>query len=245
MKKKGLTLVELLVVVSILAILAGIIYTVVGNIRWQVKFTRCMTHLKECGIALRMYAQDWNGFVPPFVSTHLSIDENLLKYFFPKANDPNLLANAFLNYSKSKEIWLCPDARKMGPLDPNTFFPKNPFTNYYIRLRYGTMAIPIDHPPIWVPFEIASLRYSDELSQLRCARCNWVHRVYLRWIYAQDFFHEYGWDGIGWGGPKFRITLFLTGDVRPVDERKFRLFGHPDCPSDKLENLPNIPIKIE
>jgi hypothetical protein len=107
------------------------------------------------------------------------------------------------------------------------------------------MAIPIDHPPIWVPFEIASLRYSDELSQLRCARCNWVHRVYLRWIYAQDFFHEYGWDGIGWGGPKFRITLFLTGDVRPVDERKFRLFGHPDCPSDKLENLPNIPIKIE
>jgi prepilin-type N-terminal cleavage/methylation domain-containing protein len=103
-KKKGLTLVELLVVVSILAILAGIIYTVVGNIQWRVKFTRCMTHLKECGIVLRMYAQDWNGFVPPFVSIHLSIDENLLKYFFPKANDPNLLANAFLNYSKSKEI---------------------------------------------------------------------------------------------------------------------------------------------
>ena len=240
-RRKGLTLVELLTVIAIIAALVGVTYSVYGNIRWRAGVTHCMSNLSQCGLALRMYANDWGGFAPPFTSVLVS--ERNSQFFLPNANDPILLANAFLSYSKSKEIWKCPYERKMGAIDPDAMFPRNRFTNYYIRPRFGTCSIPVDNPPLWVPLEING--NPDYPRKSRCAVCRWVDKVYIRWIYADDIFHEYGWDGIGYGGPKFRLTLFLTGQVRPVDSRKFHL-THPGCPTKELPNeLPNVPIISE
>jgi len=233
---------ELLIVIGIIAVLAGITYSVYGNIRWRTMVTRCMSNLRQCGLALRMYAQDWNGFVPPFTSLRTEASRHR-QFFLPNAGDPNLLAQAFLPYTKNQEIWKCPYERKMGAIDPDDLFPQDRFTNYYIRARYGTCPIPIDNPPLWVPIEMAG--NPDYPRESQCTLCRWIYKVYIRWIYADDLFHEYGWDGIGYGGPKFRLTLFLTGEVRPVDSRKFRL-THPGCPTKELpDELPNVPIISE
>lgn len=240
---------ELLIVIGVIAILVGIAYSVYGNIRWRTKLTWCMAHLHQCGIALRMYAQDWSGFVPPFTS--LKIDRvptmrNLSHFFFPHADDPYLFEVALLPYSKSKWIWLCPDERVTNSFDPY-HFPPNHFTNYFIPPRYGTMAIPIDSPPEWVPYEIAALFDPPiiEKEKLQCVYCRWLKRVYFRWIYAKDFFHEYIPSShplmrFGtWAPPKFEIVLFLDGRVRTVDWWKISIAHR--CPTDKLpSNLPDL-----
>ncbi len=237
MKREGLTLIELLIVIGIIAVLAGIVYSVYGNIRWRTGVTRCMAHLYQCGIALQMYAEDWHGFVPPYISVKIPMPGR--KFFSPHADDPSLLSAAFLPYSKSREIWHCSDERKTNSFDPS-IFPENHFTSYYIRPRYGTLAIPIHNPPIWVPLEVIYNPRGSE--RMRCVYCQWLAKTYFRWIYAMDFFHDYHPNWLAghfgtWVDPHFRLELYLTGRVRALDKWRFSLSHR--CPMDKLP--PNLP----
>jgi len=61
---KAFTLVELLVVIGIVGILAGILFPVLGKAREQVKVVQCMTQLKHIGSALQMYAANHRDYLP-------------------------------------------------------------------------------------------------------------------------------------------------------------------------------------
>lgn len=54
----GFTLVELLVVVAIIGILAGILVPVLGRARESAKRKACTSNLKQLGLALNMYASE-------------------------------------------------------------------------------------------------------------------------------------------------------------------------------------------
>src|SRR5689334_660166 len=59
------TLMELLIVVAIIAILAGLILPGISKARDAAKRTNCANNLRQIGQALIMYAGDNNGQVPP------------------------------------------------------------------------------------------------------------------------------------------------------------------------------------
>ena len=61
---RGFTLVELLVVISIIALLIGILLPALGRSREVAKTTICMSNLKQMGIAGYSYAADFDGFPP-------------------------------------------------------------------------------------------------------------------------------------------------------------------------------------
>ncbi len=65
MKKKGFTLVELLVVIAVIAILAALLLPVLQEAIEKAKQATCMANLKQLGVALYMYENDNNGFIPP------------------------------------------------------------------------------------------------------------------------------------------------------------------------------------
>jgi prepilin-type N-terminal cleavage/methylation domain-containing protein/prepilin-type processing-associated H-X9-DG protein len=61
---KGFTLVELLVVISIIALLLSILMPSLGKARESARKVKCMAHVRSVGIALSLYAQDNKNCYP-------------------------------------------------------------------------------------------------------------------------------------------------------------------------------------
>lgn len=72
-KKTGFTLVELLVVISIIALLMAILLPSLQRVRRKAQGIICRSNLKQYGIATRMYLDDNEGSFP-YVNTWLFKD---------------------------------------------------------------------------------------------------------------------------------------------------------------------------
>jgi len=86
MKRKGFTLIELLVVIAIIAILASILLPVLSRAREQARRAVCMNNLKQFGVVFMMYAQDYDGWLPPRLgggSDYMVRDGGFLTYVIP------------------------------------------------------------------------------------------------------------------------------------------------------------------
>src|SRR5678816_1355375 len=62
--RKGFTLIELLVVIAIIAILAAILFPVFARAREKGRQASCMSNLKQLGMALVQYSQDYDETHP-------------------------------------------------------------------------------------------------------------------------------------------------------------------------------------
>ena len=60
MKRRGFTLIELLVVIAIIAILAAILFPVFAQAREAARKTACLSNMKQLGLGLTMYRQDYD-----------------------------------------------------------------------------------------------------------------------------------------------------------------------------------------
>jgi len=60
----GFTLIELLVVIAIIAILSSILFPVFSKSRERAQQATCLSNLRQIGMVLLMYAQDYDGLFP-------------------------------------------------------------------------------------------------------------------------------------------------------------------------------------
>ena len=91
MKKSAFTLVELLVVIEIIAILAAILFPAFARARENARRSSCQSNLKQIGLSLEMYRQDYLG------------------RFLPSGQADDTCPRARLEiYTKSTQIWVCP-----------------------------------------------------------------------------------------------------------------------------------------
>jgi prepilin-type processing-associated H-X9-DG protein len=59
-------LVELLVVIAVLSILAAILFPVFAQAREKARMASCLSNMKQMGLAVDMYAQNYDEVMPPY-----------------------------------------------------------------------------------------------------------------------------------------------------------------------------------
>jgi len=110
--KRGFTLIELLVVIAIIAILAAILFPVFARAREKARQTSCLNNMKELGLGMLMYSQDYdetfpgmgNGTsttVPVIPGSNFCQHPTSLLYYFS-------WAGVIYPYVKNVQIYLCP-----------------------------------------------------------------------------------------------------------------------------------------
>ena len=63
--RKAFTLIELLVVIAIIALLMAILAPVLHRARMQAQRVSCASNIRQIGTGISLYAQDFDGVIPP------------------------------------------------------------------------------------------------------------------------------------------------------------------------------------
>ena len=112
MDRRGFTLIEILTVVAILAALAGIAFPVFGAVRRRVQHATCAENLHQLGIAVTIYANDHEGWVPPATTAEDAWAHVPGVSLADVKSSPLGLRTAMAPYVKNDAVWFCPaDAR--------------------------------------------------------------------------------------------------------------------------------------
>jgi prepilin-type N-terminal cleavage/methylation domain-containing protein len=138
-RKRGFTLIELLIVIAIIALLAAILFPVFARARENARRTSCLSNLRQLGIGMQQYVQDYDGTYPYIPKGNLADtgrapmgtgDFSDAYQDTPEANrwDSGPIITRLQPYIKSEQLSFCPSSDKVNPdMSANTNYEGNAY----------------------------------------------------------------------------------------------------------------------
>jgi general secretion pathway protein G len=170
-------LVELLVVLGILGILAGLLFPAFSRARREGQQTACASNLRQLGVALSLYRQDYDGLYPAAVNpADAAHPDAWAQYPEFMAAIPRLpqFHQVLAPYTKSKAIFRCPADFGLQVLDPFPGWELNAEpssyaafgTSYFYRTRlarlHATDALITQPADTWVLMDAGGLWHGSD-----------------------------------------------------------------------------------
>jgi len=109
--RSAFTLVELLVVISIIALLVSILLPALGKAREQARVVYCAANLRQFGFGMYLYAEDHNGYTVP----NYILNSQYLPYIIRDNNSdvPENIGHLYeLNYLNVPDLYYCPSSSR-------------------------------------------------------------------------------------------------------------------------------------
>lgn len=140
-RKDGFTLIELLVVIAIIAILAAILFPVFARARENARRSSCSSNLKQIGLGLMQYLQDYDERFPAYTFVGGTSNDNWARDFVQP-------------YVKNTQIFICPSSTSYSTLalasaqPPAGYFGISyGYNGLHTNLGYPTPPINYQNPP--------------------------------------------------------------------------------------------------
>lgn len=109
-KRSAFTLIELLVVIAIIALLAAILFPVFGRARENARRATCISNLKQIGLGVLQYAQDYDERYPSVYSTLVGVQPGQDGEILIDGAGYNFWQQQIFPYTKSHQIYFCPNS---------------------------------------------------------------------------------------------------------------------------------------
>jgi len=109
-RSRGFTLIELLVVIAIIAILAAILFPVFARARENARRTSCLSNIKQFGLAVMQYVQDYDETYPPAAIKTTQTPPDGYFWYNEGGNAYWFWPQILYPYHKSTDMFYCPSS---------------------------------------------------------------------------------------------------------------------------------------